>query len=32
MMCETYLQYQQNIYHIFIDIEKTVNKEWHAPL
>ena len=30
--CEKYLQYQQNLYHVFIDFKKAFDRVWHAAL
>ena len=32
LLCEKYLQHQQDLYHIFIDFEKAFNRVWHAAL
>ena len=32
ILCEKYLQHQQDLYHVFIDFKKTFNGVWHAPL
>ena len=32
ILCEKYLQYQQDLYHVFIDIEKAFDGVWHAAL
>ena len=29
---EKYLQHQQNLYYVFLDIKKVFDKVWHAPL
>ena len=31
ILCEKYLQHQQNLYHVFIDFKKTFDKVWHEP-
>ena len=32
IVCEKYLQYQQNLYHVFTDFKKAFDKVWHATL
>ena len=32
ILCEKYLQHQQDIYHVFIDFEKACDRVWHAAL
>ena len=32
ILCEKYLQYQQNLYHFFIDFKKAFDRVWHAAL
>ena len=32
ILCEKYLQHQQDIYHIFIDFKKAYDRFWHAAL
>ena len=32
ILCEKYLQHQQNLYHVFIDFKKTFDRVWHAAL
>ena len=32
ILCEKYLQHQQNLYHVFIDFKKAFNWVWHAAL
>ena len=32
ILCEKYLQLQQDFYHVFIDFKKTFNRFWHADL
>ena len=32
ILCEKYLQHQQNLYHVFIDFKKAFNRVWHAAL
>ena len=32
ILCEKYLQHQQDLYHAFIDFKKAFNKVWHAAL
>ena len=31
-LCKTYLQHQQDLYHVFIDFKKTFDRVWHAAL
>ena len=31
ILCETYLQHQQNLYHVFVDF-KAFDRVWHAAL
>ena len=32
ILCEKYLQQQQDLYHVFIDFKKAFDKVWHAAL
>ena len=32
ILCEKYLQHQQDLYHIFIDIKKASDRVWQVPL
>ena len=32
ILCEKYLQHQQDFYHVFIDFEKAFDRVWHAAL
>ena len=32
ILCEKYLQHQQNLYHIFIDFKKAFDRVWHETL
>ena len=32
ILCEKYLQHQQDIYHVFIEFKKAFNRVWHAAL
>ena len=32
ILCEKYLQHQQDLYHVFIDIKKAFDRVWHAAL
>ena len=32
ILCEKYLQHQQNPYHVFIDFKKAFDRVWHAAL
>ena len=32
ILCEKYLQHQQNLYHVFIDFKKVFDIVWHAAL
>ena len=32
IFCEKYPQYQQDLYHVFIDFKKAFNRVWHAAL
>ena len=32
ILCEKYLQHQQDLYHFFIDFNKALNRVWHATL
>ena len=29
ILCEKYLQHQQNLYHVFIDFKKAFDRVWH---
>ena len=29
-MCEKYLQYQKDLYHVFIELKKAFDRVWHA--
>ena len=31
-LCEKYLQHQQDLYHVFIDFKKAIERLWHAAL
>ena len=31
ILCEKYLQHQQNLYHVFIDFKKAFDRVWHEP-
>ena len=31
ILCEKYLQHQQNLYHVLIDFKKALDRVWHAP-
>ena len=31
-LCEKYLQHQQNLYYVFIDFKKSLDRVWHAAL
>ena len=32
IMCERYLQHQQDLYHVFIDFKKAFDRVWHEAL
>ena len=32
ILCEKYLQHQQDLYHVFIDFKKAFDRNWHAAL
>ena len=32
ILCEKYLQHQQDLYHVLIDFKKAFNRVWHAAL
>ena len=32
ILCEKYLQRQQDLYHVFIDFKKAFDRVWHTPL
>ena len=32
ILCEKYLQHQQDLYHVFIDFKKTFDRVWHSAL
>ena len=32
ILCEKYLQHQQNLYHVFIDVKKAFDRVWHEAL
>ena len=32
ILCEKYLQHQQDLYHFFVDFKKAFNRVWHAAL
>ena len=32
ILCEKYLQHQQDLYHVFIDFKKAFNRVWYAAL
>ena len=32
ILCEKYLQHQQDLYHVFIDFKKAFERIWHAAL
>ena len=32
MLCEKYLQHQQDLYHVFIDFKKAFDRVWYAAL
>ena len=32
ILCEKYLQHQQDLYHVFTDSKKALNRVWHAAL
>ena len=32
ILCQKYIQHQQDLYHVFIDFKKAFNRVWHAAL
>ena len=32
ILCEKYIQHQQDLYHVFIDFKKGFDRVWHAAL
>ena len=32
ILCERYLQHQQDLFHVFVDFKKTFDRVWHAAL
>ena len=32
ILCERYLQHQQDLYHVFIDFKKAFDRVWHKAL
>ena len=32
ILCEKYLQHQQNLYNVFVDSKKAFSRVWHAAL
>ena len=32
ILCEKYLQHQQDLYHVYIDFKKAFDRVWHAAL
>ena len=32
ILCERYLQHQQDLYHVFVDFKKAFDRVWHAAL
>ena len=32
ILCEKYLEHQQDLYHVFIDFKKAFDRVWHAAL
>ena len=32
ILCEKYLQHQQELYHIFMDFKKALDRVWHAAM
>ena len=32
ILCEKYLQHQQDLYHVFLDFKKAFDRVWHAAL
>ena len=32
ILCKKYLQHQQDLYHVFIDVKKAFDRVWHAAL
>ena len=32
ILCQKYLQHQQDLYHVFIDFKKAFDRVWHAAL
>ena len=32
ILCEKYLQHQQDLYHVFVDFKKAFDRAWHTAL
>ena len=32
ILCEKYLQHQQDLYHVFVDFKKAFDRVWHSAL
>ena len=32
ILCEEYIQHQQDLFHVFIDLKKAFDRDWHAAL
>ena len=32
ILCEKYLQHRQDLYHVFMDFKKALDRVWHAAL
>ena len=32
ILCEKYMQHQQSLYHVFVDVKKAFDRVWHAAL